>query len=551
MKKLFLRGLLLCSAFFLFNCQNEDITEESHQEQLDIAIERKSFNEFQKLPKLVNKHLRDSQAGLNKNSNPDPLYDFEIDSTSVTQISYQGITYYTMAIVRQGPFDRNFENLVVIDGDTLSKAYLLKYFPSDEYLVNSQADGHIPFVGNVNIIEISPSVLANRGATIETCVTYTQVMCNEKEATHVPYDKCTGVGFFFQTTTMCVTAPAEYPTLVDEGGNSGSLGGGSGTGPGNTGTNPGVQGPIRNPVVTEPVKPIVYVPNSFFSQLTALEKEWWNRQQNASIVQAINNFLNANKVNGIVRAEAMKFANQALDALMQGGDVDFIYKVIVDKSFKDNPCLMGVYEQLGEAETFQNYLKNFDGDFSVAHLKLSAGDVGSHAITSPPENFLIEIKFDVAILSTVPSLDVAGTFIHEMIHAEIFRKMMIAAQNGSLDPASMTTQQQINYVNNLKNNFSGIYDYYVNRYHPNWTHQMMAQHYINIIIQVLKQYDNTQSSEVYEAIAWGGLMGQGIINSTTGLPLNPTVAWQNIPQTQRLQILNTYNNFKNNNPPCQ
>ena len=245
-------------------------------------------------------------------------------------------------------------------------------------------------------------------------------------------------------------------------------------------------------------------------------------------------------------------SQEVCDCVEEGGNLDTcLDEVIVDETLKNNPCLFDVYTQLGKVSGFQYYLQNFDGDFSIANLRLSAGNVGSHAITSPPENSLIEIEFDITILSTVPPLDVAGTFIHELIHAEIFRKMMIAAKNGSLDPVNMTSAQQINYVNNLKNNFPGIYDYYINRYHPNWTHQMMAQHYLNIIIEVLEQYDSTQSDEVYESIAWIGLMGQGIINSATGLPLNPTIAWQNIPQTQRLQILNTYNNFKNNNSPCQ
>ena len=245
-------------------------------------------------------------------------------------------------------------------------------------------------------------------------------------------------------------------------------------------------------------------------------------------------------------------SQEVCDCVEEGGNLDTcLDEVIVDETLKNNPCLFDVYTQLGKVSGFQYYLQNFDGDFSIANLRLSAGNVGSHAITSPPENSLIEIEFDITILSTVPPLDVAGTFIHELIHAEIFRKMMIAAKNGSLDPVNMTSAQQINYVNNLKNNFPGIYDYYINRYHPNWTHQMMAQHYLNIIIEVLEQYDSTQSDEFYESIAWIGLMGQGIINSATGLPLNPTIAWQNIPQTQRLQILNTYNNFKNNNSPCQ
>ncbi|OYQ46131.1 hypothetical protein CHU92_01580 [Flavobacterium cyanobacteriorum] len=212
---------------------------------------------------------------------------------------------------------------------------------------------------------------------------------------------------------------------------------------------------------------------------------------------------------------------------------------------------MGVYNQLGGSPTFQDYLQNFDGEFSVAHLKLSAGQPGGHAITYPPENYVINITFDINILSQIPPLDVAGTMIHEMIHAEIFRKMMIAAQTGSLQPEDMTVAQQTAYVQNLQNNFPGIYDYYISRYHPNWDHQMMAQHYREIIKNALREFDPFQPEEVYEAIAWVGLMGEGDPSPTTGLPPYPTVAWSHDSQAQRLQILNTYNNFKNSNPRCQ
>lgn len=68
----------------------------------------------------------------------------------------------------------------------------------------------------------------------------------------------------------------------------------------------------------------------------------------------------------------------------------------------------------------------------------------------------------------------------------------------------------------------------------------------------MQEFDPSQTDEVYEAIAWAGLMGSGNpIDNVTGLPPYPTVAWSNVSQQDRLQIINTYNNFKNSNPPCQ
>lgn len=61
----------------------------------------------------------------------------------------------------------------------------------------------------------------------------------------------------------------------------------------------------------------------------------------------------------------------------------------------------------------------------------------------------------------------------------------------------------------------------------------MAQHYIGIIIDALKQYDNNQHTQAqYEAIAWIGLEG--------------TVAWNNLTQSERDNIRQTRTNFTNN-----
>jgi len=79
----------------------------------------------------------------------------------------------------------------------------------------------------------------------------------------------------------------------------------------------------------------------------------------------------------------------------------------------------------------------------------------------------------------------------------------------------------------------------------------MAEHYRGVIVEALKEFDNSYDSEVYEALAWRGLMGSGVIDQNTGLPPNPVVAWENLSQQDRLVILTEYNGFRISNPPCQ
>ena len=79
----------------------------------------------------------------------------------------------------------------------------------------------------------------------------------------------------------------------------------------------------------------------------------------------------------------------------------------------------------------------------------------------------------------------------------------------------------------------------------------MAEHFIDIIIQALKDVDNSLTDLQYRAIAWAGLKGGTPLDEDTGLPPNPTVAWSNVPLSERLLLNNTYQDFQNTNSNCQ
>lgn len=132
-------------------------------------------------------------------------------------------------------------------------------------------------------------------------------------------------------------------------------------------------------------------------------------------------------------------------------------------------------------------------------------DANVYGITNPPVDYVTEVQFDNTKLGTLSDLGAATVFAHEIIHAEIFRKMLSAAQIGTLtrDSSNMTPQQQVNYVNSLKNNFPGLYDYYFKRWKPTWNHEMMASHYREIIADIIQQFDNNRLPRTtYESVAW-------------------------------------------------
>lgn len=331
--------------------------------------------------------------------------------------------------------------------------------------------------------------------------------------------------------------------LCDEGGTAG--GGGSGNNNNNT-TSPSqndTEG--QDDAITTPVIPSLDLSpiRLFVNSLSPDQLNWWNLIATDQEKINIENYVNQN----INVDEANEFAKDAIDSFRNGGEVDFIYKIIIDGSLKNNPCLFGVYTQLGKAPTFQNYLQNFDGEFSVANLKLAASSAlpsNRNAETSPPSNYLITITFNVNNLNR-PSLSIARTFIHEMIHAEIFRKLLSCANLPNLNFSNYTSSEWTNFIVGLKDNYPGLYDYYL-RYFFNVPagqvvsdeqHQLMAQHYRTIIVNTLKQFDNTKPESLYQALAWEGLQN--------------TVAWNLLSPSEKASINTIISNFNSSNSNCQ
>lgn len=260
--------------------------------------------------------------------------------------------------------------------------------------------------------------------------------------------------------------------------------------------------------------------------------------------------------------ENMAFAQEVLNLMQNGAEIDFADTnfhikdaVILDPEFTNNQKLYEVYTDMGKAPAFNNYLNNFNSEMRVANLRFGY-DVyfgANHseyttaaAITIPPQNYLIQIIFngDPALpdsrIDNQPKLIIALTFIHEMIHAEIFRKLMSVANLPHVNFENLPQQQWETFMISLMNHFPGIWDYYL-RYevqNPNpspFQHQQMAQHYRSIIVSAISQYDNFQQpASVYEALAWIGLKN--------------TVAWNNLSPAQQITINTIISNYYASNP---
>mgnify|MGYP003624723525 CR=1 FL=1 len=177
---------------------------------------------------------------------------------------------------------------------------------------------------------------------------------------------------------------------------------------------------------------------------------------------------------------------------------------------------------------FAKAIQKFDGEFPVSHLKFSLvvpNNPNANASTTPPSNYIIEIKFNPNKLNR-PNLSIARTMIHEMVHAEMFRKILSIIDNGG-DLNGMTRSEWTNKLSN--GDYPGIYDYY-SRFGANkFQHEQMASHYRATMISIMKEFDNSQSDATYEALAWAGL--------------HMTSAWNDLSPSKKTEIRNLWKSF--------
>jgi hypothetical protein len=234
----------------------------------------------------------------------------------------------------------------------------------------------------------------------------------------------------------------------------------------------------------------------------------------------------------------------------------FFRAIILESTARIDNELTGkakcVYDKLKKLSTgFKNAIQKFDGEFPVSHLNLIMEDLGNTrgetrapdgAGTSPDYVITIAINNNSNIhgASYRPNLMTAKTIAHEVIHAEMFRKLLSLAKQGNLNFSNLTRQQQIDFTLAIKNDFPGIYDYY--KRHKDWQHEQMASHYRKTIADILKDFDNNQrQNQFYLDIAWEGLIKSNISS------------WTDLSQQEQDRIKKVISDYinTNKNENCQ
>ncbi|TVZ52692.1 hypothetical protein [Dokdonia sp. Hel_I_53] len=151
--------------------------------------------------------------------------------------------------------------------------------------------------------------------------------------------------------------------------------------------------------------------------------------QEASVLTSIETFtgeiLNEEQLS-ILRENPL-FAQEVMEALEEGGEVDIEEKVILDPSISSNPKLNCVYNKLKELSSsfFSDVIDNHFDSAKNAHIMFivketpDGEDAFTKGIANGTDYRLFEIQINPSIIEDSSPIEIVLLFIHETIHAEL------------------------------------------------------------------------------------------------------------------------------------
>ncbi|MFV0142790.1 hypothetical protein [Empedobacter falsenii] len=551
MKKILLLILLL-SVSFITSCSQDDMTTEISNNK-KYAKETISFKEFLNIEKnnfevqKLNKYLPEKLKKTNYLND----IDWEIDTTKVIKITTENIITYTFSVNEKSQIE-GFRNIIVKKENNQTTNYIVHYpygvdfegKSSRQVFINKIESNLFSKKNECYVVVLVPVYGCSTGECVVGEWYLKDVECktdndgdnngggnppvnngsewDPEDGISLPTDPIGGGGNGSSAYSLNTIHISSYIYLSDF----------------------EKQWLTDNPIITDLFLQLLQITNysdqsknqiswaksylsgntsatDYFNKnpqdldiLFALGTDFFNQNPNVNWDYLENWFFNGNNLNPSVRNEYLQ---------------DLKNPVIVKptKRFKNNTKINGIYNQAKTASNFKQYLKNFEPTFSVAHLLFDIGETtqGNYAVTSVPKDYWIKITFNQNVdWNNTPKIIIADTFMHEMIHAEIFRKLLsIGSTNGNIDINKITQ-----YLNT--HNYHGLFDYYVERTvgGENWQHETMGAHYVNIMVNFLKQlYNNKYTDVEYKTIVWMGLKG--------------TIAWNSLSQTERTLYETTWN----------
>jgi len=542
--------LLIGISLLLWNCQKDSLfsTDKTPviENQTSKLIIKPVFKETieknsklkAKLESLNNKLKANKSAKTSNKKVQAGEYDFIIDTDHATYIEDGNYNSYTFPIVQDK--NQNIKNILFsLNDDNEYDSYIVNYDYTYKDLETLDAT-ELSNRTEMKRINIDFNLLAAKLKSDWVCVySYEYVQTGTKFVDIGDSQLIEDVYSWVLIASSCQVV------TYDDGSNNNPSGSSTNTTTvGNTTPGGGSSGGmITSPTITPYDEVDLEKFNTLKSKLKLNIKEynWIIGIDNYEPSIATYDYLDKNNWS----IEAENFAIEAIRAFMNGESVDFVNKIILKSTFLNNPRLKCVYTKFkAGTNTISHYLENFLGEKPVSHLNFIADDnfsikysdyATAGAITSPPVggynnsstlDYNIDIIFntDTRLPSSeqnMPTIILATELIHEMVHAEMYRKLLASAHLPNVNWKNYSGTEWHNFVDSLANNYEGLFTYY-NRYYwnnPNPTspqHNMMASHYREMIVSALKDFDKNQHTDAfYNALAWIGLKNTVAWNDST------------------------------------
>lgn len=170
-----------------------------------------------------------------------------------------------------------------------------------------------------------------------------------------------------------------------------------------------------------------------------------------------------------------------------------------------------VYDKISEVNLVRKVIEKFNGRTAPVDLILIEGILNDDTSGQTTYGDSITITLNSNDTQNTPSLWVAHTILHEMIHADLFRLIRSTSQLVYDQHTKM-----FSLPDGSRANFPTLFDYF-NTYPSNPQHNLMADYYLEAMEHGLKEYAKLTGKEypqqLYKDLAWAGLQNTNSWNN--------------------------------------
>ncbi len=266
--------------------------------------------------------------------------------------------------------------------------------------------------------------------------------------------------------------------------------------------------------------------------------EWLLKEQGThDQLKDLSDFLKAHDFSN----EARAFAELAIETFIDGGEVDFDLKMIIEINetveFQNQKCLKQIKDEVANLKQISKIIKKFEPTHPVLHLEWGLfgntdwGNTGQTSLNKEQNTAFININRES--LTHVSNIVMVKTIAHEIIHAELYRKLKELVDDYRIISLNEYIDLQDNYlgianytsaygeIEAQPDGFGGFVFWGLTPDYSKAHHNQMADFYRGTLIDAMKEYDTlkgitrSNAEEFYEALSWAGLRGFSDENDNT------------------------------------